>query len=386
MRIAVIGGAGGMGKVTTADAAASAGVERVLLVDRDERRAAEIAAAHDNVEVRAPGESAEDMRAALAGADAVVNAASHRLNVPVMQACLEVGAHYTDLGGLYYFALEQYELDEAFRAAGLSAAISMGAAPGITNMLAAAAVAELDTVETIELLDAVVAGRPYDPDEPYVPAYAADTLIDEFTRPAPMFIDGREQLMEAAGGARTYHLPEGDVECVYTIHSEQATLPRSYADRGIRSVEWRLGLPPAHTLPLRALVAAGMASTDPVEIDGREVRPRDVLVAVLSRQSGAGDDPDARERLRAHVVGARDGRRVEIDADLPLAQHAEWGTDSGTYSTGVPPSIAAQLLAGGSALRTGVGGPEVIIPVGAFFAALAARGMHAEISVRRPLG
>ena len=72
-----------------------------------------------------------------------------------MQACLEVGAHYTDLGGLYYYAIEQYELDEAFRRAGLSAAISMGAAPGITNMLAAAAVAELDTVESIEVLDAV---------------------------------------------------------------------------------------------------------------------------------------------------------------------------------------------------------------------------------------
>ena len=68
-----------------------------------------------------------------------------------------------------------------------------------------------------------------------MPAYAADTLIDEFTRPAPMFIDGREQLMPAGGGARTYHLPEGDVECVYTIHSEPATLPRSYADRGIRT-------------------------------------------------------------------------------------------------------------------------------------------------------
>jgi saccharopine dehydrogenase-like NADP-dependent oxidoreductase len=386
MRIAVIGGAGGMGRVTTADAAASAGVERVFLVDRDERRAAEVASAHDNVEVRAPGEGADDLRAALNGADAVVNAASHRLNLAVMQACLEVGAHYTDLGGLYYVAIEQYGLDEAFRAAGLSAAISMGAAPGITNMLAAAAVAELDTVETIELLDAVIAGRPYDPDEPYVPAYAADTLIDEFTRLAPMFIDGREQLMDAAGGARTYHLPEGDVECVYTIHSEQATLPRSYAYRGIRNVEWRLGLPPAHTLPLRALVAAGMASTEPVQVDGRDVRPRDVLVAVLARQTGAADDPDALERLRAHVVGAREGRRVEIDADLPLAQHAEWGAGSGTYSTGVPPSVAAQLLAGGQALRTGVGGPEAIIPVAAFFAALAMRGMHAEISVRRPLG
>jgi lysine 6-dehydrogenase len=148
MRIAVIGGAGAMGRVTTADAATSDGVERVFLVDRDEGRAAEVAAAHDNVEIRTAGEGPEGMIAALAGADAVVNAATHRLNVPVMQACLEVGAHYTDLGGLYYYAIEQYELDEAFRRAGLSAAISMGAAPGITNMLAASAVAELDTVES----------------------------------------------------------------------------------------------------------------------------------------------------------------------------------------------------------------------------------------------
>src|SRR6476469_3207053 len=341
MRIAVIGGAGGMGRVPTADAATSEGVERVILVDRDASSAAEVAAAYGNVEVREPGEGAAGVLAALAGADAVVNAATHRLNVPVMQACLEIGAHYTDLGGLYYYAIEQYELDDAFRREGLSAAISRGAAPGITNMLAAAAVAELDTVESIEVLDARVAGRPYHPDEPYVPAYAADTLIDEFTRPAPMFIDGREQLMAAGGGVRTYHLPEGDVECVYTIHSEQATLPRSYADRGIRTVEWRLGLPPAHTLPLRALVAAGMASTEPVHVDGRDVRPRDVLVAVLARQGGAPDDPDALERLRAHVVGTSGGARVEIDADLPLTQHAEWGTDSGTYSTGVPPSRLA---------------------------------------------
>jgi saccharopine dehydrogenase-like NADP-dependent oxidoreductase len=385
MRIAVIGGAGGMGRVTTADAAKSEGVELVLLVDRDEGRAAEVAAAQGNVEVRAPGDGAAGILAALAGADAVVNAATHRLNVPVMRACLEIGAHYTDLGGLYYYAIEQYELDEAFRRAGLSAAISMGAAPGITNMLAAAAVAELDTVESIEVLDACVAGRPYDPDEPYVPAYAADTLIDEFTRPAPMFIDGREQLTAAGGGARTYHLPEGDVECVYTIHSEPATLPRSYAELGIRTVEWRLGLPPAHTLPLRALVASGMASTEPVRVSGHDVIPRDVLVAVLARQAGAPEDPGALERLRAHVVGTRGGERVEIDADLPLASSAEWGTDAGTYSTGVPPSIAAQLLAGGQAVRTGVGGPEVMLPVAPFFAALASRGMHAEIAVHRPL-
>jgi len=385
MNIAIIGGAGGMGRVTTRDAAASDGVDEVRIVDLDADAASALAAELPRASVVRPEPGHEGLVAALDGCDAVVNAASHRLNVPVMRACLEARCHYTDLGGLYHWALQQYELDAEFQAAGLVAAMSMGAAPGITNMLAAVACAELDTVDSIEVLDAVISGRPFDPDETFVPAYAPDTLIDEFTVPAPQFIDGEARDMPAGGGAKVYHLPEGDVECVYTIHSEPATLPRSYADRGIRSVEWRLGLPPAHTLPLRALVASGMASSEPVRVNGHDVIPRDVLVAVLPRQGGAPEDPGALERLRAHVVGTRGGERVEIDADLPLTQCAEWGTDSGTYSTGVPPSIAAQLLASGQALRTGVGGPEVIVPVTPFFAALASRGMHAEIAVHQPL-
>ena len=55
---------------------------------------------------------------AIRGADAVVNAAGHAFNLRVMQACLEVGAHYTDLGGLFHVALEQYSLDEPFRTRG----------------------------------------------------------------------------------------------------------------------------------------------------------------------------------------------------------------------------------------------------------------------------
>ena len=154
----------------------------------------------------------------------------------------------------------------------------------------------------------------------------------------------------------------------------------------MRSVEWRLGLPASDMLRLRSFVAAGLASTDPVNVAGGSVIPRDVLIATLARQPGGEADPDAKERLRAHVVGTAGGGRVEIDADLPMAQHEEWGTDSGTYSTGVPPSIAAQILARGEALRTGVGGAESTIPVATFFAELARRGMHAEITERRPLG
>ncbi len=378
-----------MGRVAVADAAGSPGVEEVRIVDRDEGRARAVADAVGgaNVGVARAGETFSE---ALRGVDCVINAASHRLNVPVMSACLEAGAHYTDLGGLYHFALEQYELDAAFRAEGLAAAISMGSAPGLTNMLAAAACEGLDTVEAIEIADAFIPGRAQEPNEPYVPPYAASTLIDEFTAPAAVFLDGEIRMVPADSGAKVYEFPEGAVECVYTIHSEPATLPRSYAGKGIRRVEWRLGLPPLDVTRLRSFVAAGLTSTEPIAVGDHEVVPRDALAAVLMRQGGAIPDPDAIEYFRVIATGTRGARDAVLVAEMRVVERPEWGGAGGAYATGVPPSIAAQMLCRGERLRDGVGGPEAILPVGPFFAELARRGLEGTLAdeadgTRRPL-
>jgi lysine 6-dehydrogenase len=379
MRIAVVGGAGGMGRVTATDLARSPGVEEVRIVERDEEAARLLADALGEPAraVAASGGFAET----LDGVDGVVNAASHRLNVEVMEACLAVGAHYTDLGGLFHWALRQYELDDRFRDAGLAAAISMGSAPGLTNMLAAACCERLETVESIEIADAFVSGREADPEDPYVPPYAASTIIDEFTEPAMVFVDGELQEVPAGSGGRIYEFPEGSVECVYTIHSEPATLPRSYADKGIRQVEWRLGLPALDIQRLRSFIAAGLTSTDPVHIGDVDVVPRDALVAVLARQARTvtpPDDPDAVEWFRAIVTGARGGEAVTLAAELRVVEGG-WEAGGGATVTGVPPSIAAQLLCRSERLRDGVGGPEAMIPVETFFGELARRGLTGEL-------
>lgn len=370
-----MGGAGGMGRVTVADLARSRDVEEVRIVDVDEERARELAERLGSpVSIAAAG----DLRAALAGVDAVVNAASHRLNVPVMHACLEAGAHYTDLGGLFHFALSQYELDEAFRTRGLAAAISMGSAPGLTNMLAAACCERLDTVESIEISDAFIPGREPSPTDAYVPPYAASTLIDEFTEPAAVFLDGELRMVPADSGAKVYAFPEGSVECVYTIHSEPATLPRSYAEKGIRNVEWRLGLPALDVQRLRSFVAAGLTSTDAITVGEAEVVPRDVLAEVLMRQARTVEPPhdlEAVEWFRVIVSGAREGLNTTLVAEMRVGERPEWDAGAGATVTGTPPSIAAKLLCGGARLRDGVGGPEAMLPAGRFFAELARRGM-----------
>lgn len=375
MRIAVIGGAGGMGRLTCTDAARSAGVEEVVIVDRDVDSARALAAELGGA-VRVASAS-DGFAGAIAGCDAVVNAASHALNMAVMRACLEAGAHYTDLGGLFHVAIEQYSLDEAFRSAGLSAAISMGSAPGVTNMLAAACAERLEIVESIEIADAIIPGREADPTQPYVPPYAASTLIDEFTMPAAVFLDGEMRMVPADTGGKVYSFHEAAVECVYTIHSEPATLSRSYADRGICRVEWRLGLPPIDVIRLRSFIAGGLTSIEPIDVGGAPLVPREALIAVLMNQGGAEPDPGMVEYLRVLVGGRRvGGERASLAAEMKIVAREEWGNDI-SYVTGVPPSVAAQMLCRGDARRVGVGGPEAMLPVEAFFRELRLRGLEA---------
>jgi saccharopine dehydrogenase (NAD+, L-lysine-forming) len=369
-----------MGRVTVADLARSPGVEEVRIVERDRDGAQALAEAlRGPVRVAAVGDG---FAAAFGGVDAVVNAASHRLNLEIMEACLDAGAHYTDLGGLFHWAQRQYELDERFRGEGLAAAISMGSAPGLTNMLAAAGAECLDTVESIEIVDAFIPGREGNPDEPYVPPYAASTIVDGFTEPAMIFVDGELREVPAGSGARVYDFPEGAVECVYTIHSEPATLPRSYAHKGIQRVEWRLGLPALDVQRLRSFIAAGLTSTDPLRVGDATVAPRDLLVAVLARQArevAPADDPDAVEWFRVTVTGTRGGRAAALVAEVRVAERPEWEAGAGATVTGLPPSVAAQLLCRGNRLRDGVGGPEAMLPIQPFFAELARRGLTGEL-------
>ena len=380
MRIAVVGGAGAMGQVTVSDLAASEGVDHVVVIDPDGERAQvladRLAGRGATVTVAGVGNLVE----ALAGVDATVNAAGHAHNLSVMQACLDVGSHYTDLGGLFHVAVKQYDFHELFVERGLTAVLSMGSAPGLTNMLAARAVdlVGLEQVESIEIADAVVPGRAYHPSESYAPPYAAVTLIEEYTAPAPQFINGAISLMPAGSGAKLYDFSGGSVECVYTIHSEPATLPRSYADRGIQRVEWRLGLAPADHVRLLSFVASGMASDDEVSIGDVRVRPTDVLAAVLARQArdgGGTADPGAVEWFRVVTTGSSGTRRCQVTSDVEVVDPPSGEFSGGAWVTGVPPSIAAQILGSGRAARTGVHGPEMALPVDMFFPELARRGM-----------
>jgi saccharopine dehydrogenase-like NADP-dependent oxidoreductase len=177
----------------------------------------------------------------LEGTTVCVNCAAYRLNPGVMEAALVAGTHYVDLGGLYHVTRRQLELDPQFRAAGLTAILGLGSAPGKTNLLARAAAARLGRVpEKLELWaasrDPAAAGHPF-------PApYAVRTLLDELRLPPVVVRAGTVVEVEPLSGRaeREFPAPIDRATGIYTLHSELATLPDAFP--GLREASFRLCL------------------------------------------------------------------------------------------------------------------------------------------------
>jgi saccharopine dehydrogenase-like NADP-dependent oxidoreductase len=203
---------------------------------------------HEHVDARDPASLAR----ALDGAGVVVNCVDYRLNLDVMRACREAGAHYVDLGGLFHVTRRQLELDDEFRQSGLTAILGLGSAPGKTNLLARAAVERLGAPPVG--LEIWAASRdPGATGHPLPAPYSVQTLLDELRLPPMVVIGGELHEAEPLSGEaeRVFPEPVGPATGIYTLHSELVTLPLAYPS--LREASFRLSLAPGLVDKLLAL-------------------------------------------------------------------------------------------------------------------------------------
>ena len=412
MRVVVVGGAGAMGRWTVRDLTESEGVDEVVVADLDGSRAREAAGwaaarSGSNGSARVGGVAldagdGQALRRAFDAADVVCNCAVHATNLAVMEACADAATHYVDLGGLFHTTRRQLALHDRFVAAGVTAVIGMGGSPGTTNVLAALAGRDLELVEEVEIRLGVADFAPSSAPVP-VP-YAIQTILDEFAAPAMAFRDGR--LVEVPAMSEQEELdfpaPVGRVRVGHTLHSELATLPPHFADRGIRSVSFKVGFPAAFMDKLALLTALGLADSSPVELPSGPVVPRELLVHCITQTAtmpGPEAAPDDAEAIWVRVRGRRAGPSgdpalapreapdpppVERLAECVVRPHPGWQAGAGQLDTGVPPSIVAQFLAAGVIDRPGVLAPEDAVPPERYLAELAARTMEVTLVTREP--
>jgi lysine 6-dehydrogenase len=391
MKIAVVG-AGAMGRWAVKELALSPEVEQVVVADFNEEQARAVAVTHGGDKARAVFADARDQQSveqAIAGCDAMVNATQHFWNLTVMRAAAAARVHYTDMGGLFHVTKQQVELDAEFKAAGVTAVVAMGGAPGVTNILARYGAERLDTVEEAQALCGNVDHTDWSGYDGWVVPYSLETLCDEFSVTAPEFIDGA-WVDDFTGGEGAedidFGAPAGSLEAHYTIHSEPFTFRHAWKDRGLRKATFKLSLPAEFTAQMRFLNTIGMTRTDEIEIGDCVVRPRDVLLKVVAQIPKPVDVVlDDVDYLLGVVRGVKDGRRQEWRVRAVVPAHKEYGAGGGDVDTGIPPAIVAKMMARGDISGPGVFVPEQIVPCERFFEEFARWGVTVDAQCREVL-
>lgn len=357
LTIAVLGAGGTIAPPIVLDLAESPEAERLKLLDIDGVKAAHTArefGGAKSVAIEVDGREEGALEAQLSDVDLLINSASYRINVDVMEACLASGTHYIDLGGLYHVTAEQLKLDQRFRAAGLLGLLGMGSAPGKTNLLAAVATQRLGgRADRIEI---TAGGRDLDPPDGFAPPYSVQTLLDELTLKPVVLRDGMAVEIDpmSDGGQIDFPDPIGDAPTIYTLHSEILTFGESF---GCSECSFRLSLGPAVLERLTQLTTA--PAEDVVRATAEAVKPSAQTVAF-------------------HLVDAWHGDR-RVRAACRTNPKTEWGLGGGVLSTSAPAAAAVRLFARGQITARGVLPPERAVEPDALFAELAERGTEFSV-------
>ncbi|HTK10354.1 MAG TPA: saccharopine dehydrogenase NADP-binding domain-containing protein [Ktedonobacteraceae bacterium] len=381
MHIIVLGGAGAMGRITVRALTEYADVDQITLADYSEERALEVASSLHSPKLQVRRVDVTDeaqLRSLLHGADVILNAVDYVFNMPVLRACIRAHVHYADLGGLFHVSRQMLALDAEAKAAGITAIAGIGGTPGITNMLARAAVDRLDTVESIQVQLGCADSTPSV--APLVAPYSIRTILDEFTQEPQVFQDGTWHAQSPLSGQEELLFPDpvGRATAIFSLHSECATFPLSFQEKQVRYVSFKIAFPGDFMRKLKFLVDLGFARSDPISVRGVSVSPREMLAKLLESFPSEQAEPQDCDVLRVVTRGRASDVPTEIVNQVLVLPYKRWGVSAGALDTGTPLAIAGRLLANGEITRRGVMGPELCIPLEPFFRELAHYNMHVE--------
>ena len=313
---------------------------------------------------------------ALQGHAAVMSAIPYYYNAPMARAAVEVGCHFSDLGGNTEIVLEQKKLDAQAAAKGLSVIPDCGLAPGMVNILAAEGIRRLDRAEQVKVY---VGGLPQDPEPPlnYQIVYSLEGALDYYTTPSWILRGGRPVQVDALSELEPVEFPApvGTLEAFHT-GGGISTLPFAYEGK-VDVMEYKTLRYPGHAAIMRPIRDLGLLDMKPVEVRGQTVVPRDVFIASVSPRL---HKPQGRDlvALQVQVSGLKDGARRRIGFQLIDHYDVEHGISAMMRTTGYSLSVTGQMQADGRVTLKGVHTPDEAVPFRAYVDELARRGIRIE--------
>jgi len=379
MRVLVVGASGQIGAWTVHDLVNYYDADVIaadLSLDRVKKLAEQVG--KDNVTpIKLDANNAEELRKAAKGVDVIHNSAWYELNLKIMPVAMDLGVHYSDLGGFYDRTLEQLKYDKKAKDAGITCVLGIGSSPGITNVCGAAGANRLDSVKDISIY--CTWGTKIKSDSAAFPSYSIRTVLDEITQQPGIVENGVKKKVPVLSGMKEVLMPDpaGKIVAYYIKHSEPATMA-DFIGKGTKNVSFRIGFPANDFSTFKTIAQLGFGSTEKMD---SAISPKDFITSMYlkavesSRNSSA--PMDEFDYFRVDIDGKKDGKDASVVFYVKTWNDPDKGIPS-ARDTSVPPSIVADWLVKGKITKRGALPPEACIEPEPFFKELAKRKILVE--------
>ena len=368
MKALILGGAGIQGSAVAYDLVKKEGVSEVVIAARGEEALDATASWLKSEKLKTMRIDVGDKDCLIeviedGGFDFVVSAVPWRVSIPPLEASLEAGVDFLDFGLYQNLAFDEKiaEFDVKARDAGVTVVPSCGVAPGLTNILAGCGASRLDEAERVVIM---VGGIPENPQPPlgYKTVWSLEGVWTEYVGKCRIIRDGGMTEVEAASDLEYIDFPEvGRLQAFYT--DGIGTLLHSYREpymKGVNEVYEKTLRWPGHIEKIYALRECSLLDTEPIEVKGVEISPREFLTTLLNPKLKLGEDEMDMTVLRVEVSGRKAGREAKHSFRMVDYRDTETGIFSMARTTGYTGSIVAQMVYEGKVKEKGIVFPEAL--------------------------
>lgn len=311
----------------------------------------------------------------LPGMDVTLSAVPYYFNLEITKACLAAGSCMCDMGGHTGVVLQQLALDSEAKKAGVSIVPDCGMGPGLNVTMAMYAVDLLDLPRAVHIYDG---GLPQNPVPPwnYQATFHINGLTNELDGQATFLRNGVLTRVDTLTEPEMIDFsPLGQLEADVTsggMSTSPWTLEGKLQDYTNKTLRY-----PGHFEWLRAFKELGLFSEEPIEVNGKDVIPREVYHTLLEPKIRA---EEIRDICVIRVVGSgiKDGQETTITVDLVDTYDNETGFTAMERLTGWHCAIMMGFQARGVVPAGGVS-MEIAVPPADFMEAIRQRGIRFEV-------
>ena len=245
-------------------------------------------------------------------------------------------------------------LDDDAKASGIPVLYDFGIAPGMSNLLAAASINEIESAKQLRIL---VGGLPTirRPPWEYAAPFSPIDVMEEYTRPARIRINNQNVERKPLSGVEEIKFPEvGTLEAFYT--DGLRSLLRNCKCPAMEEKTLRY---PGHAAHITLLRDSGFLGRDPVDINGIKIAPIDFTLRMLEPVWHLDHMAEEFTIMRITVVGGEPPVYNRIEWNLLDRTDRTKNETSMARTTGFPAAIAAtKILDGTLNIAPGVHPPE----------------------------